>query len=75
MITILYYDCYMLTDADSLVQQQTDTEDKDDCYVCQICAKNLSFLNSQRRTQHVNRCIDKVHYIAVVKRIIILLNL
>ncbi|CAG5128506.1 unnamed protein product, partial [Candidula unifasciata] len=26
---------------------------------CHICSTNLTYLNSQRRQQHVNQCIDK----------------
>jgi hypothetical protein len=28
---------------------------------CQICGKDIRHLNSQRQTQHVNRCIDQVN--------------
>ncbi|KAJ8028885.1 Structure-specific endonuclease subunit SLX4 [Holothuria leucospilota] len=35
----------------------TTTDDEDEV-VCQICHKNISHMNSRRRTQHVNRCID-----------------
>ncbi|XP_052103256.1 uncharacterized protein LOC127736710 [Mytilus californianus] len=33
--------------------------EKVECFFCQICQKDLSKMNSQRRTQHLNRCIDK----------------
>ena len=32
---------------------------KDEMFFCQICQKDLSRMNSQRRTQHMNRCCDK----------------
>ncbi|XP_046566714.1 structure-specific endonuclease subunit SLX4-like [Haliotis rubra] len=31
----------------------------DDYFMCQICQKDLSHMNSQRRTQHMNRCMDE----------------
>ena len=34
---------------------------------CQVCEKNLSHLNEQRRLQHVNRCLDQVCIISVSK--------
>jgi len=32
-------------------------------FFCQICQKDLSRMNSQRRTQHINKCCDKVESI------------
>ncbi|KAL8584523.1 hypothetical protein ACOMHN_016843 [Nucella lapillus] len=31
-----------------------------DYFFCQLCQKDLSHLNSHRRTLHINRCIDQV---------------
>ncbi|XP_048237083.1 uncharacterized protein LOC124127403 isoform X5 [Haliotis rufescens] len=36
-----------------------DVVTDDDYFLCQICQKDLSHMNSQRRTQHMNRCIDE----------------
>ncbi|CAG2200533.1 RAB7A [Mytilus edulis] len=33
--------------------------EQEECFFCQICQKDLSKMNSHRRTQHLNRCIDK----------------
>ncbi|KAL3879267.1 hypothetical protein ACJMK2_031569, partial [Sinanodonta woodiana] len=32
----------------------------DQTMLCQICHKDLSHMNSQRKTQHVNKCVDKM---------------
>ncbi|XP_035681711.1 uncharacterized protein LOC118419445 isoform X3 [Branchiostoma floridae] len=40
---------------DKLMEEQlTDAE----FYFCQICGRDLTHLNTVRRTQHINRCID-----------------
>ena len=37
-----------------------DHINSEDRVLCQICQKDLNHMNSIRRTQHVNRCIDEV---------------
>ena len=37
-----------------------DNINSEDKVLCQICQKDLNHMNSVRRTQHVNRCIDEV---------------
>ncbi|XP_067663138.1 structure-specific endonuclease subunit SLX4-like [Haliotis asinina] len=36
-----------------------DVVTDEDYFLCQICQKDLSHMNSQRRTQHMNRCMDE----------------
>ncbi|PIK52101.1 hypothetical protein BSL78_11003, partial [Apostichopus japonicus] len=35
-----------------------EEEDEREEVICQICSKNISHMNTRRRMQHVNRCID-----------------
>ncbi|WAQ99274.1 SLX4-like protein [Mya arenaria] len=38
------------------IEEETDTGEK---ISCQVCHKDLTCMNSQRRMQHVNKCIDR----------------
>uniref|UniRef100_A0A8B9DL23 Structure-specific endonuclease subunit SLX4 n=1 Tax=Anser cygnoides TaxID=8845 RepID=A0A8B9DL23_ANSCY len=44
------------------LQQETKEEALEDAglFFCQICQKDLSAMNSTRREQHVNRCLDEM---------------
>eukprot|EP00075_Anas_platyrhynchos_P035453 XP_027324706.1 structure-specific endonuclease subunit SLX4 isoform X2 [Anas platyrhynchos] len=44
------------------LQQETKEEVLEDAglFFCQICQKDLSAMNSTRREQHVNRCLDEM---------------
>ena len=42
------------------VGEEDQLHDDEEDMKCQFCHKKLGHMNSQRRTQHVNRCMDKV---------------
>ena len=41
------------------LSEPTDESTGEDLFFCQLCQKDLSKMNSQRRQQHINRCCDQ----------------